>query len=309
MNALSDDRAFGFVGLGDMGLPMARRILASGRKLIAWNRSPEKLKQLGREGAIIAATPAEVGSKATLIGLCLASEMAVEEVVFGSEGVLSQSPPIPARRWIADFSTGSPSMARKFSQRAWCTDVGWVDAPVSGGVPAATKGTLTVFVGGNLADLEALHPLLDILAARTTHMGPSGAGQAAKLCNQMIVSSNLMVIAETFAVARRAGVDVNRLTDALRGGFADSAPLQIFGPRMAGHQFTPRLGSIGLMRKDVGLIRDLASESGGNTPLSALCASLYEAIAGSQAISFDDDLSKLIGLFEPLEDESIGSPA
>ncbi len=291
---------FGFIGLGDMGLPMARRLLAAGHRVVAWNRSPDKLQLLARDGAQVAASPAEVGARAGLIGLCLTSDQAVEAVVFGPEGLLSAAAP-GERRWIADFSTGDPQAARTFAERAAALGTGWVDAPVSGGVRGAGSGQLVVFAGGQAQDVEALGPLMAPLAVRVTHMGPSGAGQATKICNQMIVACNVMMIAETLAAGRRAGVDIARLPQALAGGFADSAPLQIFGPRMAEHQFAPRLGAIGLMAKDLGLAQRLAAGGPGQTPLTSLCAELY-ALAGRPAISKDDDLSKLIGLFEPLDD-------
>ncbi|WP_165191463.1 NAD(P)-dependent oxidoreductase [Caulobacter soli] len=291
---------FGFIGLGDMGLPMARRLLAAGLQVVAWNRSPDKLAQLALEGALIAAaSPAEVGARADLIGLCLTSDVAVEAVVFGPGGLLSAAP-AGARRWIADFSTGDPQAAKTFAERAAALGAGWVDAPVSGGVRGASSGQLVVFAGGEAQDLEALAPLMAPLAARVTHMGPSGAGQATKICNQMIVACNVMMIAETLAVGRRAGVEVSRLPQALAGGFADSAPLQIFGPRMAEHLFLPRLGAIGLMAKDVGLALQLAGGAAGLTPLTSLCAKLYD-LPDHPEISKDEDLSKLIGLFETLD--------
>lgn len=296
---------FGFIGLGDMGLPMARRLLALNFKVVAWNRSPEKLAELVAHGADLAASPAEVGARADLIGLCLTSDSAVETVVFGPDGLLSALPS-GARRWIADFSTGDPQAARSFADRAAALGAGWVDAPVSGGVRGATSGQLVVFAGGEAQDLEALRPLLTPLAARVTHMGPAGAGQATKICNQMIVACNVMMIAETLAMGRRAGVDVSRLPQALAGGFADSAPLQIFGQRMADHQFIPRLGAIGLMAKDVDLARKLAASVAGAVPLTSLCAKLYD-LADHPVVSKDDDLSKLIGLFEPLDRETARS--
>ena len=286
----------GFVGLGDIGLPMARRLLAVAGGLVAWNRSSDKLAALASEGATAAHSPADLASRCDVIGLCLTSHDAVEAVAFGPEGLLSAQE--CANRVIVDFSTGSPGKAIAFARRAAAVGARWVDAPISGGVPGAQAGTLTVFAGGEPADVAAARPLTDCLAARVSHMGPSGAGQTTKLCNQMMVACGMMVMAETIAAARRAGVDVALLPQALKGGFADSAPFQIFGPRMADHVFEPRLGAIGLMAKDLRLARDMAS--GAAMPVSAACMALYEQAEGAPSCGSDADIAALVGLFEPL---------
>lgn len=288
----------GFIGLGDMGLPMARRLLAAGLEVIAWNRSIDKLDALVADGARRAASPAEVAARADLIGLCLTSDQAVEEVAWGSQGIFSAA--LVGRKWIADFSTGSPAAAVSFATRAEGRGASWVDAPVSGGVPAAATGKLIVFAGGESEAVEALQPLFRPLSVRVSHLGPAGAGQTTKICNQMIVACNLLVIAETFAMARKAGVDVAGLAAALEGGFADSSPLQIFGPRMAEHRFEPRLGAIALMIKDVGLATALSGACGAQTPSLALARELYGRVRDQAAINESADISCLIGLFESL---------
>jgi 3-hydroxyisobutyrate dehydrogenase-like beta-hydroxyacid dehydrogenase len=131
-------------------------------------------------------------------------------------------------------------------------------------------------------------------------MGPVGAGQTAKICNQMIVACNLLVIAETIALARKAGLEVARLLSALKGGFADSMPLQIFGPRMAEHRFEPRLGAVGLMQKDVRLASSMAESHNARTPMLSLARELYAQVTGRGSIDPATDISTLIGLFEPL---------
>jgi 3-hydroxyisobutyrate dehydrogenase-like beta-hydroxyacid dehydrogenase len=294
--------SLGFVGLGDMGMPMARRLLSSGEDVVAWNRSSDKLAALAANGATPAASPAEVMNRADLIGLCLTSDEAVEQVAWGPNGFFSTD--FTGRKFIADFSTGSPSAAISLSVRAAARGTSWVDAPVSGGVPAANSGTLTAFAGGNSDAIAALHPLLAPLCGRVSHMGAAGAGQATKLCNQMIVACNLLVIAETIAMARKAGVDVAALPAALKGGFADSSPLQIFGPRMAAHRFDPRLGAIELMVKDVRLATELSSLRGARTPSLALAGELCARACHQPGIVESADISCLIGLFESLSTEA-----
>lgn len=286
----------GFAGLGDMGMPVARRILAAGHDLTVWNRSREKLDMLEREGAAVAESPAALMEAADLVGLCLTSDRAVEAVAFGPQGLFSA--PKCAGKVVADFSTGAIDAAVSFAERAQALGASWVDAPVSGGVPAAESGGLIVFAGGEASAIDALGPLLHAVAAKVTHLGPAGTGQTTKLCNQAIVACNLMVIAETLALARKAGVEVERLPEALKGGFADSAPLQIFGPRMAAHAFEPRLGAIDLMIKDVGLASALAQASHATTPMLACARTLYGHALASTAIDTTADLSKLINLFE-----------
>jgi 3-hydroxyisobutyrate dehydrogenase len=292
----------GFIGLGDMGMPMARRLLSSGEDVVAWNRSSDKLAALAANGATLAASPAEVMSRTDLIGLCLTSDEAVEQVAWGPNGLFSIE--FIDRKFIADFSTGSPSAAISLSVRAAARGASWVDAPVSGGVSAANSGTLIAFAGGDSVAIAALHPLLAPLCGRVSHMGPAGAGQATKLCNQMIVACNLLVIAETIAMARKAGVNVDALPAALEGGFADSSPLQIFGPRMAAHRLEPRLGAIALMVKDVRLATELSSLCGARTPNLALAGELYARACHQPGIHGSADISCLIGLFEPLSTEA-----
>ncbi len=258
----------GFIGLGDMGLPMVRHLLASGHPVSVWNRSKDKLGPLAGLGARIAESPTQLMQGCDLIGLCLTSHHAVEEACCGIDGLFSGSafPAASRPSAIVDFSTGSPQAAKKMAALAQARGIGWVDAPVSGGPRAAATGELTVLAGGEQAAVQAASPLLQAVAANITHLGPSGSGQMAKLCNQLIVACNVLAIAESIALARRAGVDTTLLAQALHGGFADSRPLQIFGPCMAAHAFEPRLGAISLMGKDVLLSAQMADALGAVSP-------------------------------------------
>jgi len=282
----------GYVGLGLMGAPMARRVLAQQHELAVWNRDPRKAQELQREGANHAASAAEVMAAADIVGLCLTSDAAVEAVAFGEQGLFSAER--IAGKIIVDFSTCSPEAARWFAERAQSHGVDWIDAPVSGGVPGAEAGTLVVLAGGSENALARAAPLLQAVAARVTHIGPSGAGQVAKLCSQLIVSCNVLLLAETYALGRKSGIDVGRLVEAFRGGFADSKPLQIFGPRMAHHEFEPILGAIAMMRKDVELVAQLANKTGSVAPLLQRAQEIY----ATPGLDLDKDLSGLICLYE-----------
>ena len=146
-----------------------------------------------------------------------------------------------------------------------------------------------------MAEAQAL---FSPLAGRVSHMGPSGAGQMTKLCNQLIVSCNVLAIAESIALGRKAGVDVSKLPLAMKGGFADSAPLQVFGPRMAEHVFEPRLGSTSLMHKDMRLASAIAAEVRASVPLLSLASQLYSNACTSPDIGEEADLTQVIKLFE-----------
>lgn len=279
----------GFAGLGDIGLPMAHRLIDRGHRLTVWNRTASKAEPLLARGAMLAPAPVALFDTCEVIGLCLTSDEAVGEVA----GAMLAAAPAADRRTIVDLSTGSPERAVELASAAARRNVGWVDAPVSGGVPAASSGTLTLFIGGDEADVAAAAPLLEALGARRTVMGGPGSGQATKIVNQMIVSCSMLVIAETIAAARKAGLDVARLPEALRGGFADSLPLQLFGPRMASRVHEPRLGSIAIMEKDLRLARAMADSAHADAPVSRLCADIYARAADPGA-----DLSRLVDLFE-----------
>lgn len=291
---------FGFIGLGDMGLPMARHLLEAGHPVVAWNRDKTKLAALQEAGAFIAPTPAHVMRNCDLIGLCLSSHHAVEEVCLGPEGLFAgaPSPANPTPPIVVDFSTGSPMAARSMAEHARAVGVGWVDAPVSGGPGAARTGTLTVFAGGEPSVIRGAAALLNAVAARITPIGRAGCGQLAKLCNQLIVSCNLMAVAEAIALGRRAGIDVMQMPAALKGGYADSTPLQVFGPRMAVHQFTPRLGAIELMEKDVRLAMDLADSLGVDTPMLRSSLGLFGRAMTDSGIDAAGDIAQLVLLFE-----------
>ena len=286
----------GFIGLGVMGTPMVRRLLRAHGEVVVWNRTSKKLAALPEAGIVAVDSPRELMQRADLVGICVTSDRAVEEIAFGKLGLFSAPPNGP--KVIADFSTGSAGFARSAAQRTAAHGCVWVDTPVSGGVPAAQTGKLIAFAGGDQSAIARLQPLLAPICARVNPMGPSGAGQTTKLCNQLIVAGNLMLIGQALAMARRCGVDISALPAALQGGFADSAPLQLFGPRMASGQCDPPMGSIGLMAKDVALALQMAEAVGAAVPTLAHLNDLYGEACKRADISSQADLGHLIRLFE-----------
>lgn len=284
----------GFVGIGRIGTPMVQRLLECGQRVVIWNRSLEKCDPLVTDGAIVAPDLEFVARNCRQICLCLADTEAVEQVVFGLDGLARF---LSKGQLVIDFSSISPIATRRMEQQLLGSDVLWLDAPVSGGLPAARAGTLTVFAGGTQDALDAASVVLSCLATRVTHMGGSGAGQLAKTCNQMIVASQVAVIAEMLGFAHKAGVDVRQLPRAMEGGFADSKPLQIFGNRMAIWQTQPSVGAMKVMLKDIQQAADLAADAGGSTPVVNAALSVFQRAVADTGIGPDADLCSLIDLY------------
>ncbi|RME35823.1 MAG: NAD(P)-dependent oxidoreductase [Gammaproteobacteria bacterium] len=271
-----DQPRLAFLGIGLMGLPMCRRLLAAGYPLTVWNRSPGKTDELAEAGAVVAVTPAEAAAAADIVMLSLADTAAVEEVVFDSRGVAECGE--GEGKLLVDFSSIEPGATRRFAATlAARNGMSWIDAPVSGGVTGAEAGTLAIMAGGEEADIERLRPVAACLSQRLTHMGPVGSGQVAKVCNQMIVSCNVLVLAEVMALARRAGIDAGRLPEALKGGFADSIPLQLVGPMMAQDRFEPVRWHVRTLLKDLDTAVGLSRSEGSPVPLTGLAAQLMRA--------------------------------
>ncbi|MBU1329211.1 MAG: NAD(P)-dependent oxidoreductase [Gammaproteobacteria bacterium] len=268
-----------FAGIGLMGLPMTRRLLAAGYPLAVWNRNPDKCQPLQALGAKRAQRPAELCAEAQVVMLCLADTAAVREVVFGAGGIVEGARP---GQVLVDFSSLDPAATRSMAAELLArTGMHWVDAPVSGGTPGAETGTLAIMAGGREADVEQVRPILAHLGQRLTRMGEVGAGQVTKVCNQMIVACNALVIAEVVALAERAGVDARLIAPALAGGFADSKPLQILAPQMAESTFEPIKWHVRTLLKDLDTAVKLSHEQGSATPMSGLAAQLMR-LHGSQ---------------------------
>lgn len=281
-----------FAGIGLMGLPMCHRLLATGYSLRVWNRSPEKCRSLLGQGALMVEQPVQL-CEADIVMLCLADVAAVREVVFGSGGIAEGG---RAGQLLVDFSSLEPaatcSMADELRSRSGMT---WIDVPVSGGVQGAAEGTLVMMAGGEAAAVERIRPVLAHLGQRLTRMGDVGAGQVAKVCNQMLVACNALVIAEVVALAERSGVDATALAPALAGGFADSRPLQILAPQMAARCFEPVKWHVRTLLKDLDNAVGLARQQGSAAPMSGLAAQLMR-LHGSQGY-LEQDPATLIRLF------------
>jgi 3-hydroxyisobutyrate dehydrogenase len=263
----------GYIGIGQMGKPMVLRLLAAGHEVTVWNRSRDKLAAVLEKGAKAAASPADVARASEIVMMCVTDQKAAEDVLFSPQGVIHGT-----ARLVVDFSSIAPASAREFSERLKAKGIGMVDAPVSGGVPGAEKGTLAIMAGGSVEDIERARPVVMHLAQRFTRMGDAGAGQVTKLCNQIIVASLFPVIAEAIRLAEAAGVDAKRLPEALKGGFADSLPLQIYGARMAARDFEPPQGTNAIVLKDLENAAALAAEFGVSLTMAQTAASIYRLL-------------------------------
>lgn len=285
--------SLGFAGIGLMGLPMCRRLLAAGYPLTVWNRNPEKCTPLVEAGARQVTTPADLCQHADVVMLCLADTAVVRDVVFGENGVAAGA---KQGQLLVDFSSLEPTATREMSAELIDgTGMSWLDTPVSGGVVGAEAGSLAIMVGGSTEDLERVKPVLLTLGQRVTHMGAVGAGQVTKACNQMIVACNALVIAEVVALAERSGVDASLIAEALAGGFADSKPLQILAPQMAESRFEPVKWHVRTLLKDLDTAVKFSREQGSATPISGLAAQLMRLHGGQGFLAKDP--STLVQLY------------
>jgi len=275
----------GYLGLGMMGFPMTRRLVSAGHDVTVWNRSPGKAAALVAAGAKAALHPSEVAATASILFMCLTDAAAVEKVVFGPDGLATAT---GSGKLVVDFSSIHPDAARAIAARLKAANgMGWIDAPVSGGTIGAEEGTLAVMAGGDAADIERARPYVLAMARRFTHMGPTGAGQTTKLCNQVIVGCAMAVLAEATRLAVNAGIDARRLPEALAGGFADSIPLQLFVPRMVQGIHSPPLGHIATMLKDLDTVVDVARGTSSPVPMSALAAQLFRLAKSARGADAD----------------------
>jgi 2-hydroxy-3-oxopropionate reductase len=257
------------LGIGMMGFPMARRLCEAGCQVHAWNRSRPKAERLLPFGARVVDRAAQAVAEADIVITLLENGQVVEEVLFTPEMNEALRPGC----WVVDMSSIQPRQARDHAQRLGARGVRHLDAPVSGGTVSAEQGTLAIMVGGDPADLERVQPVLSLLG-RPTHVGPHGAGQLAKLANQMIVGITIGAVAEALLLCEKGGADMARVRQAISGGFADSRILQVHGQRMVERDFVKR-GAMGVQLKDMRNALITASEMGFEAPITRLFETLY----------------------------------
>ena len=257
------------LGLGLMGLPMARRLCQAGLNVHVWNRTASKAAPLTALGATAHATAAQAMAQAEIVITILEDGQVVEAVLLDPTHLAALRP----GTLVVDMSSIAPAQARAHAQALQARWVRYLDAPVSGGTLGAEQGTLAIMVGGEENDLAYATPVLSHLG-RTTLVGPHGCGQLAKLANQMIVGITIGAVAEALLLCEKGGADMAKVKEAITGGFADSRILQVHGQRMVERDFAPR-GRMSVQLKDMRNAMDTASELGFTAPVTGLLEQLY----------------------------------
>lgn len=248
----------GFIGLGSQGAPMARRIVDSGYETTLWARRPASLEPFADTAAKIAASPAELAAASDLVCLCVVGDADVREVATGTDGVLAG---MSAGTILAVHSTVHPDTCRDLADVAMAQGVSIIDAPVSGGGAAAADGRLLVMVGGSTDIVERCRPVFETYADPVVHLGPLGTGQTTKLLNNLLFTANLATARSTLALGTAIGIDPNRLGEVISQGTANSYALgRIVAAGGTLDLIATHAGP--LLRKDVGLIADLATVAG-----------------------------------------------
>lgn len=263
----------GFIGLGNQGMPMARRIVSSGIPTTVWARRPEVTERLVEHGAVVASSPAELGSVCDVVGICVFDAAGVEEVLFGERGVLSG---MASGGVITVHSTVSPAQIKGIGERAASGGVTVLDAPVSGGAPAAETGELLVILAGPDAACERAMPVLRTYAGRVIRLGDIGAAQTAKLINNTLFAAQVAVAIDALRIGRQHGLD-GALVDVLGSGSARSFALQVAAGAgsaagLANGQFAPAIS------KDVRLLADVTAIGDTTSPLFEAAQQLLRQI-------------------------------
>lgn len=263
---MSNKPIVGFIGLGIMGKPMAQNLLRAGYSLVVLNRSRAAVDELVAEGAKAGDSPRDVAARSQVVITMLPDSPDVESVVLGNDGVAQG---IDGAALYIDMSTIAPASARKIAEALGKRGVDVLDAPVSGGEQGAKNAALSIMAGGSDAAFERAKPILEALGKNIVHVGPSGAGQVTKACNQIVVGVTLEAVAEALALAEASGVDPVKVRAALLGGFAQSKVLEVHGQRMIERNFVPGFKAK-LHRKDM----NIAAQAGDERALDLVAAKL-----------------------------------
>lgn len=247
----------GYIGLGIMGSAMATNLRKAGFDVTVWNRTTAKTEPLRALGASVAASPADVAARCDVVCINVRDTPDVEAVLFGENGLIHGAKP---GLIVIDHSTIRPDATRTFADRLSKKGVTMLDAPVSGGDVGARNGTLSIMVGGDAAAFERCRPIFDAIGKSIVHLGPSGAGQACKACNQIAVLTNLAGVCEAIAFAREQGLDPTKMIEVLSAGAAASWQLANLGPKILANELRPAF-RIDLALKDLGIVADAADAS------------------------------------------------
>lgn len=263
----------GFIGLGIMGTPMAKNLVAAGYTLRGFDRKPDSLARLSENGATAVSSIAEAVQGAQVVITMVPDSPQVLEVVHGEGGILEVA---PEGLVYIDMSTIRPDVSVEVAKACAAKGIAALDAPVSGGEAGAVEGSLSIMVGGDAQTFETVRPIFEVLGGKVALLGPAGAGQTVKAANQLIVGGTYQLVAEAVALLEAFGVDADAAVDVLRGGLAGSRILDLKGHSMVARQFEPGF-RIDLHHKDMGIITAAAREAGVVLPVGALIAQLMQS--------------------------------
>jgi 2-hydroxy-3-oxopropionate reductase len=256
----------GFIGLGIMGKPMAKNLMDAGYELTVHNRSREPVDELAEDGAAAASSPKEVAENSDVIVTMLPDSPQVEEVVAGEDGVLEG---VREGALLVDMSTISPVVTEELAEAVKKKGASMLDAPVSGGDVGAIEGTLSIMVGGSEEDFERSKPLFDVMGKIVTHVGPTGAGQVVKACNQIVVALTIEAVSEALVLGSKGGVSPEKILDVLSGGLAGNKVMEVKREKFLSHTFDPGFRSE-LHHKDLGIALAAGREYGVALPVTAI---------------------------------------
>ncbi len=285
-----DFTRIGQIGLGYMGSALAKRLQNLGKTAIGHDIDAERMAAAAEAGVTCLDSAAAVTREVDVVVVCVTSTDCVEQAVFGPGGVAEAG---AAGKVLIDISTtvaeATRDMATRLKQQ---TGMDWIDAPVSGGPPAAGSGALTVMAGGDAAVFDSLSPLWDDLTAKATLMGPIGAGQVTKMINQVLCLTLYPILAEALKLGENAGVEVARIPEALGAGYAGSNLLQAMFPRMVARQYAPPAAFARQVLKDLDMVHDLAKATQTPTPMTDQARTLYRLLI-ARGHGADDPISLL----------------
>lgn len=290
----------GFIGLGIMGRPMAQNLIKAGHELVVDEHQEETTAELVAAGAQRGGRPAEIARQVDLVITMLPNSPNVREVALGADGIING-----AHRGLVyvDMSSIAPLVSREVAGALADEGIAMLDAPVSGGEPKAIEGTLSIMVGGDRAVFDQVRDVLAAMGSSVVHVGDVGAGNIAKLANQVVVALNIAAVAEAFVLAEKAGVRPDSVLEAIRGGLAGSTVLEAKAPMMLAHDFTPGF-RIDLHVKDLLNALDTSHDVGVPLPLTAAVLEMMTALKA--AGHGRDDHSGLLRHYETLASTRIG---
>jgi 3-hydroxyisobutyrate dehydrogenase len=277
-----------FIGLGTMGIGMSLNILKAGHEVTVHNRTRQKEEAVAKEGARRAESPRQAAEGAEIIITMVSDTPDVEAVVMGEDGVIQGA---PQGAIVIDMSTISPAATRQMAAQLGKKGIKMLDAPVSGGPEGAQNGTLAIMVGGEPADFEKASPILEIMGKTVTHVGPIGAGQITKAINQILISGTYLTVAEGLTLGMKAGLDMEKVIQAISGGAASSWVLHNRGINVVNNTY-PLGFRVRLHHKDLKIALDTARELEAMLPATALVAQIENGLI---ARGYGDDDVSAIG--------------